>query len=100
MGQGIEGIAILLFQKQQSFYNHEELNPNCFKQRESAMFGWLRNFIRSTGETKFFIFNWAIYGILIVLTTAYAYGRLEIARTRPAPAPAVLEKQQAPLNNP
>lgn len=56
------------------------------------MFGWLYRFSKSTSETKFFILNWAIYGILLILTTLYAYGRLELVRTRPAPTPAPLEK--------
>ena len=34
-------------------------------------------------HTRWFIFQWAVYFILMLLTTLYVYARLEFVRTKP-----------------
>lgn len=34
-------------------------------------------------HTRWFIFQWAVYFILIVLSTVYVYARLDFVRTKP-----------------
>lgn len=43
------------------------------------MFGKIR---RISPKTRWFIFNWAIYFLLMLVTTIYAYGRLDFVRTK------------------
>jgi hypothetical protein len=45
------------------------------------MFKWLINYITSTSQTKYFILNWAAYGIMIIASTVYCYGRLDFVRS-------------------
>lgn len=45
------------------------------------MFRWLYRFTESTKETKWFILNWAVYILLLILTTLYCYGRLDYVRS-------------------
>lgn len=45
------------------------------------MIAWIRAFREADPKTKSFIFNWAIYGIAIIVTTIYCYGRLDFDRT-------------------
>lgn len=34
-------------------------------------------------HTRWFIFQWAVYFILMLLTTVYVYARLDFVRTKP-----------------
>lgn len=45
------------------------------------MFQWIKRFRQASGETKFFIFNWLIYGVMLIVTTMYCYGRLDYVRS-------------------
>jgi hypothetical protein len=45
------------------------------------MIQWIRKFQASSRQTKFFIFNWVIYGVLLLITTLYCYGRLDYVRS-------------------
>jgi len=36
-------------------------------------------------KTKWFVFNWVIYLLLLVITTIYCYARLDFVRTTPPP---------------
>ncbi len=35
-------------------------------------------FKNASRETKYFALNWSIYGLAIILTTAYCYGRIRL----------------------
>ncbi len=41
------------------------------------MFSWIRQFKDADKKTKWFIFNWFIYGAMLVGTTLYCYARLQ-----------------------
>lgn len=45
------------------------------------MFRWIQQFFNASSQTKYFALNWAIYGILIILTTVYCYARLDYVRS-------------------
>ncbi len=45
------------------------------------MLNWIRSFINANRQTKFFVINWAVYGIVIIVTTIYCYGRLDFVRS-------------------
>lgn len=46
------------------------------------MFGkWLLQFTNASSKTKWFIFNWAIYAIVMIVTTLYCYARLNYVRS-------------------
>lgn len=49
------------------------------------MLAWIKQFKESSFQTKFFIFNWFIYGIVILYTTVYCYGRLDFVRSYKTP---------------
>lgn len=34
-------------------------------------------------HTRWFIFNWVIYFILLIFTTVYCYARIDFVRTQP-----------------
>lgn len=42
------------------------------------MFSWIRQFSAADAKTKWFIFNWFIYGLMLVATTLYCYARLQV----------------------
>lgn len=42
------------------------------------MFKWISAYKEANRQTKFFFLTLAIYGIVIVLTTLYAYGTLHV----------------------
>lgn len=37
---------------------------------------WIEQFKSSSRETKWFIFNWAVYGLLTILSFVYCYWRI------------------------
>lgn len=47
------------------------------------MLYWLRMYFQATGQTKLFVINWAIYMLLIIVTTIYVYARLDFVRSGP-----------------
>jgi len=56
------------------------------------MFKWIRQFKEANPHTKYFIFNWALYGVLLIVTTLYVYARLNYVRSTP-PTTSQLEIQ-------
>lgn len=42
------------------------------------IFGWLRSFRDANPHTKYFIFNWGLYGLMILASTIYVYYRVTI----------------------
>ena len=42
------------------------------------MFKWIRDYREANRQTKFFYLTLAIYGIVILLTTLYAYAKLHV----------------------
>lgn len=49
------------------------------------MFDWLKKYGESEPQTKYFLLNALIYGLAIVITTAYCYGRLDFVRSYRSP---------------
>lgn len=49
------------------------------------MFKWIRRFIDSSAQTKFFVLTWAVFGITIVYTTVYCFARLDYVRSYKTP---------------
>lgn len=49
------------------------------------MFEWLKKYGESNPQTKYFTLNALVYGLAIVITTVYCYGRLDFARSYRAP---------------
>ena len=45
------------------------------------MFKWLNSFKETTAQTKYFILTIAAYGLMLVATTVYVYGRLDFVRS-------------------
>ncbi len=45
------------------------------------MMQWFEQFLNAKRETKWFILNWALYIILLVVTTLYCYARLDYVRS-------------------
>lgn len=56
------------------------------KNGEVKMFQWLREYDGSTAQTKYFVLNGLVYGLAIIITTVYCYGRLDFVRSYPTPA--------------
>lgn len=45
------------------------------------MFKWVKQYQTASRQTKYFIFNWIIYTLAIIITTVYCYGRLDFVRS-------------------
>jgi hypothetical protein len=45
------------------------------------MFQWLKEYSESSSQTKYFILNWLVYGLAIIITTIYCYARLDFVRS-------------------
>lgn len=45
------------------------------------MFKWITALKDANPKTRYFAFNWAIYGIAIIVTTLYCYARLDYVRS-------------------
>jgi hypothetical protein len=50
------------------------------------MFKWIDQYNEATPQTKFFILNWVVYGLAIVITTIYCYARLDFVRSYQTPS--------------
>lgn len=46
-----------------------------------GMLKWIRQYRDSPKEIKIFTINWLIYGLVIIITTVYCYGRLDFVRS-------------------
>lgn len=57
------------------------------------MIKWLREYSEANPQTKYFVLNGLIYGLAIIITTVYCYGRLDFVRSYRAPTVANNEKQ-------
>lgn len=40
------------------------------------MFKWIQEFKEADPHLKYFIFNWALYGLMIIASTIYVYIQL------------------------
>lgn len=58
------------------------------------MIQWIRQFNQANAQTKYFILNWVIYGLAIIISTLYCYGRLDFVRSYQSPSS--IRAQQAP----
>lgn len=56
------------------------------------MFTWIKEYYEASSQTKYFIWNWIIYGIAIIASTVYCYGRLDYVRSYKTPLPHMIEK--------
>ena len=45
------------------------------------MIQWLRSFTDASPQTKYFILTWFAFGLAIVLSTLFVYGRLDYVRS-------------------
>lgn len=68
------------------------------------MFQWLKEYDGSTAQTKYFMLNGLVYGLALIITTVYCYGRLDFARSYPTPvfaeAAQKKEAQKQPQTTP
>ena len=62
------------------------------------MIKWIRQFNEANAQTKYFVLNWAIYGLAILITTLYCYGRLDFVRSYQSPA-TIRAQQETTQNN-
>ena len=56
------------------------------------MFQMLREYNEANPQTKYFVLNALVYGLAILITTLYCYGRLDYVRSYRTPS--VTETQQ------
>jgi hypothetical protein len=47
---------------------------------------WFRRYYEANAQTKVFIWNWVVYGLALIITTVYCYGRLDFVRSYKAPS--------------
>ena len=57
------------------------------------MIKWIKEYIDAYPQTKYFVLNWGIYGLAIIITTVYCYGRLPFVENKRKPPPSQ-EKNQ------
>lgn len=50
------------------------------------MLRWLKAYNDSSAQTKYFTLNAIVYGLAIVITSVYCYGRLDFVRSYRTPA--------------
>lgn len=58
------------------------------------MFEWLKEYSAATSQTKFFFLNGLIYGLAILITSLYCYGRLDFVRSYRTPSVAEAEQKR------
>jgi hypothetical protein len=46
------------------------------------MFKWLEKY-GFEAHTRYFLFNWILYGIMVILSFVYVYARLDYVRSGP-----------------
>jgi hypothetical protein len=47
---------------------------------------WLKQYQQASSQTKYFIINWMVYGLAILITTFYCYARLDFVRSYRTPS--------------
>jgi len=47
------------------------------------MFKWLKEYRQATSQTHYFFLTLAVYGLVLLATTAYVYARLDYVRSYP-----------------
>ncbi len=45
------------------------------------MFKWIKAYSEATSQTRYFFLTLVVYGIALLATTAYVYGRLDFVRS-------------------
>ena len=58
------------------------------------MFGWLKEYSEANPQTKYFVLNALVYGLAIIITTVYCYGRLDFVRSYRTPGVAEAEEKK------
>lgn len=56
------------------------------------MFKWIEEYQEANPQIKYFIINWIIYGLAIIVTAVYCYARLDFVRSNKAPPSSTVEK--------
>lgn len=56
------------------------------------MLEWLKEYGEASPQTKYFVLNGLVYGLAIIITTVYCYGRLDFVRSYRTPG--VVESEQ------
>lgn len=65
------------------------------------MFKWFREYNDSSSQTKYFVLNWLVYGLALIITTVYCYARLDSVRSYRTPSITQRENlKQAEQNKP
>lgn len=64
------------------------------------MFQWLKEYDGSTAQTKYFMLNGLVYGLALIITSVYCYGRLDFARSYPTPAYTEAAQKKEALKQP
>jgi len=57
------------------------------------MLEWLKRYNEASSQTKYFILNWLVYGLAIIITTVYCFARLNYVRSYQSPS--TIEANQA-----
>lgn len=66
---------------------YDEDLPGCL------MLKWITEFKEASLQTKLFVLNWFTYGLALILSTVYCYGRIEqIHQAQKAQAAAFQQK--------
>jgi hypothetical protein len=47
------------------------------------MLNYIKNFCNASAQTQFFVLNWIVYGLAIIITACYCYARLDFVRSYP-----------------
>lgn len=58
------------------------------------MFKWLKEYNEASSQTKYFVLNWLVYGLALLITTVYCYARLDYVRSYRTPSVAEREKMK------
>lgn len=64
------------------------------------MFKWLKEYNDSSSQTKYFVLNWLVYGLAILITTVYCYARLDFVRSYRTPSVTQRESTKQAEPNP
>lgn len=59
------------------------------------MFKWFAQYRKASPQTRYFILNWALYGIVLLVTTIYCYARLDYVRSYKINPPTMEKVKQA-----
>jgi|LakMenEpi03Aug12_release.lakeMendotaPanAssembly.Ray.scaffolds.fasta_scaffold110694_3 hypothetical protein len=49
------------------------------------MLKWIYKFKDASPQTKYFALNWFVYGLALIVSTVYCYGRLDYVRSYKTP---------------